>query len=360
MTLEVWHLDVFARLPGGGNPCPIVLDAASLRTEQMQAIAAHYGQESGFLTHDDGGLRLRYFVPRHEMSMCVHATVAAITALAAAGRLRASPLIVRTGSGDCTVAYADGEVTVEQQPPHLGVPLAVGPDALAATGIEPEAIDSTRPLQAVSVSRPKLIVPLRTAAAVHAATPDLAALWELCRAADATGAYLFAPHDDGRPEHVVARQFPVDAGFPEDPATGVAAGALAAYLAALAARPAGARSRSTRATRWGAQPAAGGRLRRRQRRAPQPGHGRRDAARGATTRPGRPRPRLTQPRHGPRAARLHRDDRIRAEIRSSAMAIDGCVRQGPLALPAAGRSAERVQAGERAPSTSVCTSCVPS
>jgi PhzF family phenazine biosynthesis protein len=75
---------------------------------------------------------------------------------------------------------------------------------------------------------------------VHAATPDLPALWELCRAADATGAYLFAPHDDGRPEHVVARQFPVDAGYPEDPATGVAAGALAAYLAAgaaLAGRP---------------------------------------------------------------------------------------------------------------------------
>jgi PhzF family phenazine biosynthesis protein len=45
---------------------------------------------------------------------------------------------------------------------------------------------------------------------------------------------VFAPHDDGRAGHVVARQFPVDAGYPEDPATGVAAGALAAYLAAEA------------------------------------------------------------------------------------------------------------------------------
>ncbi len=169
--------------------------------------------------------------------MCVHATVAAITALRAAGRLSANRLIVRTGSGDCAVEYSDPDVSVEQQPPQFAVARGVDPGLWAAAGIPPEAIDATRPVQAVSVSRPKLVVPLRTAAAVHAATPDFAALWDLCRAADATGAYLFAPHDDGRPEHVVARQFPVDAGYPEDPATGVAAGALAAYLAALAGRP---------------------------------------------------------------------------------------------------------------------------
>lgn len=88
-----------------------------------------------------------------------------------------------------------------------------------------------RPIRVVSVSRPKLIVPLRDAAAVHAATPDVPALWTLCREVDSTGAYLFAAHPDDRPDHVVARQFPVDAGYPEDAATGVAAGALAAYLA---------------------------------------------------------------------------------------------------------------------------------
>jgi PhzF family phenazine biosynthesis protein len=81
------------------------------------------------------------------------------------------------------------------------------------------------------VSRARLIVPLRRAADVQDAAPDHERLWELCRSAQTTGAYLFAPHSDGRAGHVVARQFPVDAGYPEDPATGVAAGALAAYLA---------------------------------------------------------------------------------------------------------------------------------
>jgi PhzF family phenazine biosynthesis protein len=66
---------------------------------------------------------------------------------------------------------------------------------------------------------------------VHAARPDYPALWELCSRLDTTGAYVFAYHPDGDPDHLVARQFPVDAGYPEDPATGVAAAALAAYLA---------------------------------------------------------------------------------------------------------------------------------
>ncbi len=67
---------------------------------------------------------------------------------------------------------------------------------------------------------------------MHQASPDFPALWEVCRRLGTTGAYVFAPHPDGDPRHVVARQFPVDAGYPEDPATGVAAAALAAYLAA--------------------------------------------------------------------------------------------------------------------------------
>jgi len=101
----------------------------------------------------------------------------------------------------------------------------------AALGLPAGSIAATAPIRAVSVSRAKLIVPLTDADAVHRVRPDFPALWELCGALATTGAYVFAPHQDGDPRHVVARQFPVDAGYPEDPATGVAAAALAAYLA---------------------------------------------------------------------------------------------------------------------------------
>ncbi|HEV2886527.1 MAG TPA: PhzF family phenazine biosynthesis protein, partial [Jatrophihabitans sp.] len=75
------------------------------------------------------------------------------------------------------------------------------------------------------------------AAAVHAVRPEPERLASLCRRLEATGAYVFAPHPDGRRDHLVARQFPVDADLVEDPATAVAAGALAAYLAQAAATP---------------------------------------------------------------------------------------------------------------------------
>jgi PhzF family phenazine biosynthesis protein len=233
--LDVVHLDVFARGAGGGNPCPIIGAAGDLTTTEMQAIAAHYGEETGFIGHDDDGtVRLRFFVPRHEMSMCVHATVAALTVLIRDEQIDGSATLVRTDSGDCQVSWREADppqVTVEQQRPVIGPPLGFGGELVAAAGLAPGSIDPARPIRSVSVSRAKLMVPLRRAADVHAAAPDYERLWALCRSVDTTGLYLFAPHDDGRPDHVVARQFPVDAGYPEDPATGVAAGALAAYLA---------------------------------------------------------------------------------------------------------------------------------
>jgi predicted PhzF superfamily epimerase YddE/YHI9 len=47
--VEVTHTSVFANGSCGGNPWPVILAAADLGPEQMQAIARRYGQESGFV-----------------------------------------------------------------------------------------------------------------------------------------------------------------------------------------------------------------------------------------------------------------------------------------------------------------------
>jgi len=135
------------------------------------------------------------------------------------------------------------QVTVEQHPPSFGPSAAAHGEAAAALGLPEASVVAATPIRMVDVARPKLIVPLRDADAVHRARPDFAALWDLCRRLATTGAYIFAPHPDGDRQHVVARQFPVDAGYPEDAATGVAAAALAAHLAdgSCPARPAWAR-----------------------------------------------------------------------------------------------------------------------
>lgn len=233
VAVEQWS--VFPHGTAGGNPCPVVADARQLTPGQMQAIAAHYGQESAFVAGLGASrVDLRYFVPRHEMRMCVHATIAAVTALIGSGAVAGAHTVVGTASGKHRVSWDNGNppaVTVEQHPPSFGAPATVHGEMTAALGLPGGSIAATAVIRPVSVSRAKLIVPVRDADAVHRARPDFPALWELCRRLGTTGAYVFAPAADSRPRHLVARQFPVDAGFPEDPATGVAAAALAAYLA---------------------------------------------------------------------------------------------------------------------------------
>jgi PhzF family phenazine biosynthesis protein len=231
--IQVRHTKVFADGRDGGNPCPVVLDAGDLEAEEMRAIAEHFGEECGFVTSgaEEESIALRYFVPHHEMSMCVHATAAATAVLHLLGRLPDRTAVVTTPTGPLRVQLEVAErprVAVEQlaptffedrRPPRHEIceVLGIGPEALGA----PEL-----PIESVSVSRPKLIVPMRSPEVLDALTPDFDALRWLCKEYETTGLYPFAFGSDG----LEARQFPASSGYDEDAATGVAAGALAAYV----------------------------------------------------------------------------------------------------------------------------------
>jgi PhzF family phenazine biosynthesis protein len=199
----------------------------------MRALAAALGHETGFVlppTGGDAAVRLRYFVPRHEMEMCVHATVASLTVLAHEGRLDGSPVRVQTPLGVLPCEVEGRDVRVPQFPPQTaGVDLPLE-DVAAVLRIAPREVDTAvGAIASVSCSRPKLLVPLRSTDVLDALDPDLERLWELCDRWGTTGAYPFVLTGPGRAH---ARQFPVRAGYPEDPATGTAASALGAYLAA--------------------------------------------------------------------------------------------------------------------------------
>jgi PhzF family phenazine biosynthesis protein len=225
---EVIWTTVFADGDGGGNPCPVVLDADAWSTEEMQRTAATFGHETAFVLRPRAGghVRLRYFVPRHEMEMCVHATIAAVVLLARRDRLRANPADVETPLGIRRVEWnADaGAATVEQFPPAFAEPVADLTEVVAALGSD----DIIGPVQAVSTARPKLMIPVRDERVLDVLRPDFPRLWETCDALDVTGFYPFTTVAEGA--DAAARQFPRRAGYDEDPATGVAACALGAYL----------------------------------------------------------------------------------------------------------------------------------
>jgi PhzF family phenazine biosynthesis protein len=224
---EVQHAVAFADGPGGGNPCPVVFGADDWTGAQLQAAAAAFGHETCFVLDpaDPGAaLRLRFFVPNHEMEMCVHATVAAAVVL---GLPDATP--VQTPLGVLGVRRTDGGgALVEQLPPQAGPAVADPAPLLAALGA-PAAALGDGPVLPVSTARAKLLVPLAGEAALDGLTPDMEALWGLCDELGVTGVYAYTL--DARGADAAARQFPLRAGYDEDPATGVAAGALAAHLA---------------------------------------------------------------------------------------------------------------------------------
>jgi PhzF family phenazine biosynthesis protein len=85
------------------------------------------------------------------------------------------------------------------------------------------------PIVNASVARSKTLVKLTSVEALHKVPPptDPDAFRIACDDIQSTGLYLYAESSPGVFE---CRQFPRASGYPEDPATGIAAGALAVHL----------------------------------------------------------------------------------------------------------------------------------
>ena len=227
-------VDVFALDGRGGNPCPVVSDAAGLDAAAMQEVARRHGHESGFVLPpetDAHDFAFRFFVPNHEMEMCAHATLGALWVLAREDRLPGPVVHIGTRSGSVTGfvdRVPDGTVRVAiTQPAGRVAPLTPEGEAavLAALGIGRDRL-ADRPVHNAATARVKTLVPMRDPAALDRLAPDPAAVEAACRRIGSTGLYPYAVADAGT-RRFEARQFPRASGYPEDAATGIAAAALA-------------------------------------------------------------------------------------------------------------------------------------
>jgi len=233
---QVRLVRVFAAGPDGGNPAPIVIDAAGWSDAQMQQVASTYGHESGFVLPPPPGsdcdFEFRFWVPNHEMSMCGHATVGAVWLLAQLGLVSGDRLKIQTKSGKVAARIlrsAGQDVLVEVSQPAGQVELlpdadAVRADILAVLGIGLEDL-APQPIQNARTSRVKTLVPLKSVSVLDDLSPDFSGIEQLCDRIGSTGLYPYAISDSGR-QVVDARQFPRSSGYPEDAATGIAASAL--------------------------------------------------------------------------------------------------------------------------------------
>ena len=240
-------LDVFTTEPFTSNPLAVVANADGLTTERMQRVAGEFNRtETTFVlspTLAEADWRLRSFTAAGtEVFGIGHNALGAWWWLATSGRLtldapsRTFTQEIDGGTFRIEIRSERGRVlwvSMAQGEPVFGAVVG-GISPLASTLELGDAELSVGRLQAqvVSTGVPHLLVPVRDQEALDRASPRAEALAAYLRSVGAQGCYLFCldPLDPDAP--VQARFFGPNVGIAEDPATGSAAGPLAAYLAA--------------------------------------------------------------------------------------------------------------------------------
>jgi trans-2,3-dihydro-3-hydroxyanthranilate isomerase len=231
-------LDVFAERPLEGNGLAVVLDADEVDDATMLAFARETRlAETTFVQSSsiDADYRNRIWTVVEELPFAGHPTLGTAVAVAAGRELERAAFVQETRAGLQRVAVecddAGWRASTLTEPAREGETVEVG-RTLAAVGLTQESAAPELEPRFVSVGLETLLVPLRSADDVAAAKPDRALIAELPQPSGTFNLYLFALGADGR--SVRARSLPTHPAEAEDPATGSAAAALCAYLAARA------------------------------------------------------------------------------------------------------------------------------
>jgi len=233
------QVDVFSDRPFAGNPLAIFPEAEGLSDEQMQQIATEMNlSETTFVTAPakGGDARVRIFTPAVELPFAGHPSVGTACTLVTMGRVGAQEpvtevtLELNVGPTVVDVTVRGGRAVagvVHQGPPAFGeeIPRA---EAAAVLGLQVSDLDEELVPRVVATGLSYAIIPLRNTRTLAQAWFNFDLLAEFERRY--AELYPFALTGDDEP-FVEARCFAPLAGIVEDPATGSAAGPLAAYLA---------------------------------------------------------------------------------------------------------------------------------
>jgi trans-2,3-dihydro-3-hydroxyanthranilate isomerase len=238
-TYRFVQVDVFGFGPFTGNPLAVFPEARGLSDGEMQAIAREMNlSETTFVTEPMGGgdIRVRIFTPGMELPFAGHPSLGTACTAVRLGlvplREPVTPVRLELNVGPTLVDVhiEDGEparAVVHQSTPHYGarIPRA---EAAAILGLSEDDLHPELLGRRVGTGLDYAIIPLRDTRVLRRAwfaMDRLAAFEELY-----SELYPFAFTGDEQP-FAEARSFGPLGGVVEDPATGSAAGPLAAYLA---------------------------------------------------------------------------------------------------------------------------------
>lgn len=264
-TLRFVTVDVFTAEPFSGNQLAVVFGAEGLPTATLQAITREFNySETTFVfapERADTTRRVRIFTPGLEVPFAGHPTIGTAHVLVATGEV--SPTDAEREHGEMTVVLGEnvGPVPVRvrlrdgvpewaqlttAQPPEERVEISDHAALAEMLSLDPsELIGGTHSPAGVSCGLPFLMVPLVSVEAVSRARLRIDRWEQVLGGRWAEWPMIFAMTQGNEPEDlpphvrgcdIRARVFVPSGGVPEDPATGSANAALAAYLAARTPR----------------------------------------------------------------------------------------------------------------------------
>lgn len=251
MRVHFITADVFTDRTFGGNQLAVFPDAQRIDPALMPQIAREFNfSETTFVLPPDdpaNTARVRIFTPGSELQFAGHPTVGTAHVLAATGVVKltgeTTKIVFEEGVGPVpvTILAKGGKPVFAQltaaKRPEVGPP-PPSRDQLAEMLSLPVGALRSDPFspQAVSCGSMFLFVPLVDRSAVAAARLKLD-VWERLLDGDvASEVFVFAEGGERPGSNIRSRMFAPGIGIAEDPATGSAAVALAAYLAARDSR----------------------------------------------------------------------------------------------------------------------------
>lgn len=231
------HCDVFAPRIGAGNPLAVILAADSLSSQQMQAIASWMNlAETTFIVKPstvEADYKVRIFTTQKEIAFAGHPSIGSAHVLLSQGLQPKTPgtLIQECAAGLLPIRYQPDQpnnTLSVRVPSSKLVRYANQRDTLFASILTSPAFADVKPAL-VEGGRRWWLAELQSEHDVRQFVPDSFAIKQLAEQTQSLGLCIFARRQ--APETgLVVRAFPLGVGIFEDPASGAANAAIAAYL----------------------------------------------------------------------------------------------------------------------------------
>lgn len=242
MGLPYVQTSVFvdSRHPFGGNQLATFWDAkanAVLSPNEMQGIALEMNfSETTFINSpslENCVAKVRIFTPAKELPFAGHPTLGTAFVVKHKGLVesKVTEAMLELGIGAILIEFvADDVIRMTQSKPQF---LKEWDDKRAiaeAINLTLEEISDAYPVQFVSTGFPYLFVPITSLSALQRAQPNATLILNTLEGQPSRNILIFSTEVVNKDSDVHVRMFAPAVGVIEDPATGSAAGPLAAYL----------------------------------------------------------------------------------------------------------------------------------